>query len=517
MTVIRRTLFTLVALVSVCAVVLAALLAWPLPTTSQRGLTGDVLLRDVTVVDVESGSLRRRQNLIIRNGEIVWMGPDEVPLQDSLFVVEGAGRYLIPGLWDMHTHTTQHAAQYQHPLFIANGVTGVRDLWGCMSEPDSFFACAQDRRRWNQALDARRGLSPRYVGQSSYQINGGNEVPDGFPEFFKARTPAEARQLADYYAGVDVDILKPYTELSPQAYLALAQRADELGLSLQGHRPIRVPLETALSVGQRSIEHGRLFLLECFTGADGFRGLPNPLAAYSTELMWRLVDEHDTVRCAALMASMAESSTWWTPTLRTLAMGARAGESDFRNDERLKYVPFLFVQLIWTPDADRKVADNAVAEDVHGALYELAQQTVGQAQSAGVRILAGTDAFDTYVYHGFSLHDELASLVGSGLSPLEALKTATINAAVFSGLEEAYGSIAVGKRADMVLLEADPLLDIRNTGKIAGVFFNGAYFDRTALDDLLAFAEQRAGSIRTNVHILWSAITSPLLRAQFAD
>ena len=272
------------------------------------------------------------------------------------------------------------------------------------------------------------------MGQSGYQINGGNEVPDGFPEFFKARTPAEARQLVDYYAGVDVDILKPYTELSPQAYLALAQRADELGLTLQGHRPIRVPLETALSVGQRSIEHGRLFLLECFTGADGFRGLPNPLAAYSTELMWRLVDEHDTPRCAALMASMAESSTWWTPTLRTLAMGARAGESDFRNDERLKYVPFLFVQLIWTPDADRKVADNAVAEDVHGALYELAQQTVGQAQSAGVRILAGTDAFDTYVYHGFSLHDELASLVGSGLSPLEALKTATINAAVFSGL-----------------------------------------------------------------------------------
>ena len=130
MTVIRRTLFTLVALVSVCAVVLAALLAWPLPTISQRGLTGDVLLRDVTVVDVESGSLRRRQNLIIRNGEIVWMGPDEVPLQDSLFVVEGASRYLIPGLWDMHTHTTQHAAQYQPPLFIANGVTGVRDLWG---------------------------------------------------------------------------------------------------------------------------------------------------------------------------------------------------------------------------------------------------------------------------------------------------------------------------------------------------------------------------------------------------
>ena len=131
--------------------------------------------------------------------------------------------------------------------------------------------------------------------------------------------------------------------------------------------------------------------------------------------------------------------------------------------------------------------------------------------------MAGTDAGDTYVFPGFAIHDELAELVRAGLTPPEALRSATIDAALFSGTARDYGSIQAGKIADMVLLDANPLTDIRNTGKIAGLFFNGQYLDGAALDSLLAFAEQQAGSVRTNLQLLWGALKSPVVQAQFAD
>ena len=236
-------------------------------------------------------------------------------------------------------------------------------------------------------------------------------------------------------------------------------------------------LEAALASGQYSIEHARLFLLECFAGAAAFRTLPDPLAAYTLQLRARLVDEHDEERCQMLMTAMANSNTWWTPTLTTLEMGARAGDLSYRNDPRLKYVPYLFEKLMWIPDANGKLADGAdeTGQNVYGAMYDLALKNVGQAHAAGVRLLTGTDTFDTYVFPGFSTHDELANLVEAGLAPSAALKTATIDAAIFSGVQEDFGSIEIGKVADMILLNADPLSDIRNTRQVQGVFFNGQF------------------------------------------
>ena len=154
---------------------------------------------------------------------------------------------------------------------------------------------------------------------------------------------------------------------------------------------------------------------------------------------------------------------------------------------------------------------------MHAELYQLALDNVRQAHTAGVKIGAGTDAGDTYVFPGFAIHDELAELVRAGLSPADALRSATIDAARFTGQARDYGSIEVGKVADMILLNANPLADIRNTGKIAGLYFNGQYLDRAALDELLAFAEDQAGSVRTNLQLLWGALGSPVVRAQFAD
>ncbi len=457
------------------------------------GLTGDFVVRNVAIVDVVNDGIIPRRDVVVRNGRI-----------DSI----GA---LIPGLWDMHVHSLKISPQFTHPLSIANGVTGLREMWGCPSLPDSFVACGDDIERWRAGLRDHSHLAPRYIMRSSFAINGEQGVPAAAPAFFMARSADEAKALVAHHAADGVDLLKTYTNVSVAAYEALAAEGSKRGLLVAGHLPVRVPLEKVLAAGQHSVEHPRIFLFECFRGAAEFRALPDPVAAYTTDMRARFIDEHDPVRCAELMVAMAASGTWWTPTLQVLRMSALAGNQEFREDPRLRYIPFIISAGLWGPDADRAVADAAHASgrDVQAELYRLAMDNVRQAHAVGVRIVAGTDSGDTYVFPGFAIHDELAELVRAGLTPIDALRSATIDAARFSGKARDYGSIEAGKVADMVLLDASPLTDIRNTGKIAGLYFNGQYLDRAALDELLAFAEDQAGSIRTNLQLLWGALRSP--------
>ena len=517
---IKQLFAILAGLTIALAVVLVALLNWPLPEMPRPGVSGDFLVRNVAIVDVVNDRIVPGRDVVVRNGRIDSIGASlpEIGNRD-LFVVDGTGKFLIPGLWDMHVHSLKMSPQYTHPLSIANGITGVREMWGCPSLPDSFVACGDDINRWRAGLQDHSRLAPRYIMRSSFAINGEEGVPSGAPAFFKTRNADEARALVAHHGADGVDLLKTYNNVSVAAYGALAAEASKRGLLVAGHLPVRVPLRTVLAAGQHSIEHPRIFLFECYRGAAEFRALPNPEAAYTTDLRARLIDEHDPVRCAELMAAMAASETWWTPTLQVLRMSALAGNREFREDPRRRYIPFILWAGLWQPDADRAVAQarHASGRDVNAELYRLAMDNLRQAHEAGVRIVAGTDAGDTYVFPGFAIHDELAELVRAGLAPTDALRSATIDAARFSGKAREYGSIEAGKVADMILLDANPLTDIRSTNKIAGLFFNGQYLSRAALDELLAFAEDQAGSLRTNLQLLWGALRSPVVWAQAAD
>ena len=199
--------------------------------------------------------------------------------------------------------------------------------------------------------------------------------------------PGEARELAAFYAANGVDTLKVYSELSPDSYAALADAARAKGISIAGHRPLSVSLEQAIGAGQRSIEHGRLFSIECFAGADDFRALDRPISAYNADLRRRLIDEQDPTRCAALMQRMADSDTAWTPTLLTLRMEGFANDPGYRDDERLRYIPWVVRRLMWFPDADRMAASAIDAEgrNVRCELYRLARRSrsAGTAPGAG--------------------------------------------------------------------------------------------------------------------------------------
>jgi imidazolonepropionase-like amidohydrolase len=200
-------------------------------------------------------------------------------------------------------------------------------------------------------------------------------------------------------------------------------------------------------------------------------------------------------------------------------MSARAHNRAFREDPRLKYIPFILNEGMWKGDLNRsaKRATDENGRNIDAEMYQLAKSNLLQAHDSGVKLLAGTDAGDTHVFPGFSIHQELEEYVAAGISPEDTLKIATIEAARFSNLAGNYGSIEVGKVADILLLRANPYTDIRNTQKIEGLFLGERYFDRSALDNILDFAERQAGSVRLNLRYLWDALSSPLMRVQLID
>ena len=196
-----------------------------------------------------------------------------------------------------------------------------------------------------------------------------------------------------------------------------------------------------------------------------------------------------------------------------------ANDPSFRHNSALETIPYIVRKLLWEPDINRASQQgyDQAGEFVHADFYAAASAQVGIANRLGVKLLAGTDNIDTYVFSGASLHDELGMLVEAGLTPLEAIQTATINAARFSGLDHEFGSVELGKHADLILLNENPLLDVSNTKDVFGVFMAGLYFDQEALATLDRYAVEMGQSIQVNIQFLFNLFASPLMRVQLAD
>lgn len=220
-----------------------------------------------------------------------------------------------------------------------------------------------------------------------------------------------------------------------------------------------------------------------------------------------MVDEHDPAMARDLFAALVENETWYVPTHLTRWVDAYADHPAVREDTLLRYLhPLLRWQ--WMEDVDGTLAEDssAAGRQAYRDFYQKGLELTGAAHRAGVGILAGTD----YIVPGADLHRELMNLVAAGLSPPEALRTATLNPARYFGVEREHGSVAAGKVADLLLLDADPLVDVRNTQRIAGVVFNGNLYDREALADLRALVRERARSWSVGSKILWRFARNPV-------
>ncbi len=449
-------------------------------TTWAQSAPGDPALQieNVTVIDVTGGPSKSHQTVIVRDGRIADIGPAEAfpDSKESITRIDGKGKFLIPGLWDMHVHTVfgdwfPRGESISLPLFIANGVTGVRDMGG---ELDTL-------QQWRKQIAAGTLLGPRMV------ISG--PMLDGprprFPSSIAVTTAADGRRAVDDLKQRGVDFIKLQSLIPRDAVFAIADEARKQGIAFEGHVPDSVRASEASNAGQRSFEH----LIGIFEGSspleDEFlQGGKTP---------GKFLASFDPNRAAKLFALLARNQTWQCPTLVWERGGNLIEEIDFAHDPRAKYVPAYWKEVTWKRFTDEIRRDTTDDLPTRRRFVAKELDVVDQMHHSGIPFLAGTDtAPGVYVFPGFSLHEELQLFVAAGFTPLEALQTATVSPAKFLGMEDSAGSVAKGKLADLVLLDANPLDDIRNTQKINAVIVNGRYLSRAALDQLLAGVETAA-------------------------
>jgi len=509
----------LVTLPVVAAYILVGVL-WPLSLARPNLQAPQLLITGATIIDVETGEMKVGHYILIEKGVITATGPDVTldALAQDATIVDGSGQYVIPGMFDMHTHGFKMSPTLTHPLYVASGVTAVRDMGGCLDRDDSWTACAADKRGWDSAVAGGSMVGPRYDHITSLAMNGGQAIPGGFDANLGGATPEGARARVAVDSARGIDFLKTYTMLPRDSYAALAEAASAANMYLAGHLPFSVSGIDAAAAGQRSFEHALVFVFECYPGFDALRDSPDFFAGYTNELRMKMIAEHDPERCDDLFQVMAAAGTAFVPTHTTRKLDAYALDPAYRNDARLKYIPAP-LRTMWLQDADgmAKRAGEGGGAESYKAIFEFGLQQTGAAHRAGVTVMAGTDAPDSFAFPGLGLADELEHLSLAGLSNIDALRAATIEPAKFLGLENTAGVIKAGARADIVLLNSNPLDDISATSDIDAVVLAGVYYSRDALDEMLNGVEANANSWSMWPKFAWQILASPIMRKQFAD
>lgn len=435
-----------------------------------------IYISHVTVIDTESGSEISDRTVVLDGDKIADIrNSKNLQPPAGAKVIDGSGKFLIPGLWDMHVHRTEYESTY--PIYIANGVTGVRDMAG-----------PPDARKFRAELAAKKVNAPH--------IYLGSPIIDGYPprlsDQIAVRDAAEARRVVDEQKQNGADFIKVYDRLSRDSYFAIIDEARSRHITVVGHVPFAISAFEASASGQKSIEHVHAVPLACSSREAELRR--RLVASQNSWKLWNAIyleayQSYSDSKCQRLFAEFRRNGTWNVPTLVAFRSAAHSNDPYFREDDRLRY----FSGQIRTWLEGRFVAGRTDfgASDfaLERELFARREALVGAEFRAHVALLAGTDTPNPFVFPGFGLHDELALLVESGLTPLAALQAATRNPAVFLGVTDKYGSVSAGKIADLVLLDADPLADIHNTTRIEEVFLDGREFDRAALDDMLHAAE----------------------------
>lgn len=453
------------------------------PGDKAHAPSSPIYITHVTVIDTVAGTELPDRIVVISGDRILGVtASNRAKLPPEAQVLEGKGKYLIPGLWDMHVHALfPERIGSMFPMLVANGVLGIRDMGTSMP--------LADIERLRQEIVSGSRLGPRFVAAGP--LLDGRPKPLR-PNFLAITTPGQGRATVDSLKGDGADFIKVYSWLSRDTFLAIAGESNKLKIPFAGHVPFSVPALEASDAGMKSMEHLHGVVLSCSAREDELRsemlkgGAHLPGDDRLRLEMHEAAASYDDRKAAPIFAHLAKNKTWQVPTLVAQLPYVQSFDTRITTDPRLKYIP-PSAQQRWAEEA-KSSTDGATTAKT----FEKRSQIVGAMQRAGVPILAGTDAawYQPYTYAGFSLHNELGLLVRAGLTSAQALQSATIDPARFLGREKDLGSIEKEKFADLVLLDADPLSDISNTQKINTVILNGRVLDRKALDSLLTDAER---------------------------
>jgi len=435
-----------------------------------------LVILHVTVIDATGADASPDQTVVIKGDRIAALGKaDEVFIPRGASVVDATGKFLIPGLWDMHVHTLQERRPKEFfPLLIANGVTGVRDMGSPMSD-------LQAASMLRKQIDGGDIVGPKIVAAGPL-LDGPNPM---FPELSIAvSNEPQARQAVKDLQSGGADFIKVYSLLPRAAYFAIADEARLSNIPFAGHVSESISALEASDAGQKSIEHLSGVRLACSTSeAELRRELMEARAKSDASLLYRVLrhvyakstETYSEKKAEALFSRFVANETWQVPTLVVARFLAQIERQDPRraltgkrpeNDPWVEYLT-----------ADQFESVSTSTQNAFDLVYAM--------KSSGVKFMAGTDAPNPFVVPGRSLHDELELLVQAGFTPLEALQSATRNPAEYLGRLDTLGTIEIGKLADLVLLDANPLEDIGNSRKIWAVIVNGKILLRPQLDEML--------------------------------
>ena len=468
----------------------AALLLSACAPAEPGGDVPDLAIENVTVIDAVNG-VREGHTVVVDEGRIVSVTPagearpadGAGPLAAEL--VDGTGRYLIPGLWDFHVHLTydDRFTGAMPGLFLAHGITSIRDTGGML---DRVLPVVE-------GMEAEGAVAPRVLFAGPL-LDGEHVVYDGEnrPALGIANPdPETARANVARLAEAGVDFIKIYEMVTPEVFAALVEAAEERGLPRDGHVPLSM-LAREVAPHMQSLEHLRNLEMDCATNADELLAarrsiLAEPDPGPGADLRARLhelhripsIEAYDEERCDALAEAL--SGTIQVPALRLNALGLQVPFDRPGWEEALARAP-AGVQEEWGAAAEEHARRGEPARDTTFGSWSLF--LVGELHEAGVPMAAGTDTPIGWALPGFSLHSELEMLVRAGLPPREALRAATVRPAGFFGLEGEMGTVEEGRLADLVLLSANPLEDIAHTRRVEAVVSKGELLDREELDRL---------------------------------
>ena len=444
-------------------------------------------ITDVTVIDAVNG-VRENQMVVFDRDVITSVGPTVAGLTVAE-TIDGTGKFLIPGLWDFHVHLTydDRFTKSMPTLFLSYGITSVRDTGGLLHK----VLPVVEKMRAPDAVSPRVFFAGPLLDGNFVVYNGESRPEIGV----RNATPDDARQMIRDLQAQGVDFIKIYEMVSPDVFDAMVETAQQLELPIDSHVPLSLRASTA-GPSVDSIEHLRNIEMDCASNApelhetrlellknpDGLSGADLRSSLHSLQRL-PAIAAYDEARCDRTLESLM--STTQVPTLR---LGALNIAPPFKRDDWQDALARIRedVREEWVASA-AAMADNPIEEFTQ--FGEWALFLIERMHARGIPIGAGTDTPIFLSVPGYSLHSELEYLVRAGLSPLEALKSATVRPAEFFSLQDKMGTVDVGKRADLVLLDANPLDNIANTKKIAAVVSKGRIFTRNELSEHVSAAQ----------------------------
>ena len=450
-----------------------------------------ICIENVNVIHPENG-LIENQTIIIQGDKIIKVTPSkELLLSAENKIINGTGKYLMPGLWDTHVHFAymEELAPSMFDLFLGYGITSVRDTGGKID-----FV-----KMWKNRALANPEDAPRVM------IAG--PLLDGMPNVYDGSTPQRpplsvglptvdaAANKVNELDSLGVDLLKAYEMLTPEQFVVITKMAKEKGLKVTGHVPLSMDVISASNAGLSSMEHMRNLELSCASNADELwqqriqllKAEKDSAGGVLRSKIHQLqresaVKHYDEEKANEVLAVLAKNQTWQIPTL---ALGTFLTNRHFENQDWQESITFLpeAIEQKWKKGAET-IAEMPIAP-FRVQYSDWSMNMVKKIHETKIEIMAGTDCPIALLTPGQSLHEELAKLVEAGLTPLEAIKTATINPAKYFNLENELGIVKEGMWADLVLLDANPIENIANTKSINAVVKNGKYFDKNELNTIL--------------------------------